>query len=92
MPKISIIIPVYNAIEYLEKCLESILIQELEGIEVILVNDGSTDTTEEIIDKYIERYPSIFKKVNKKNGGQGSARNAGMNEANRRIHSFYRCR
>jgi len=44
MPKISIIIPVYNAIEYLEKCLESILAQEFEEVEAILVNDGSINT------------------------------------------------
>lgn len=89
MPKISIIIPVYNAIEYLEKCLESILVQEFGEIEVILVNDGSTDSTEEIIDRYINKYPNVVKKVNKENGGQGSARNVGLEIATRRIYTFY---
>ncbi len=89
MPKISIIIPVYNAMEYLEKCLESILAQEFEEVEAILVNDGSTDSTEEIIDKYINNYPSVFKKINKENGGQGTARNVGLELANRRICTFY---
>jgi len=56
MPKISIIIPVYNAIEYLEKCLESILAQEFEEVEAILVNDCSTDKTKDIIEEYIKNY------------------------------------
>lgn len=88
IPKISIIIPVYNVKEYLDKCLNSIINQSIKDIEVILVNDGSTDSSELIIDKYISKYPDIFKKINKKNGGQGSARNMGLDNSSRRIYYF----
>lgn len=81
MPKISIIIPVYNGEEYLEKCLESIKSQELKDIQAIIVNDGSVDKSEEIIDKYVEENPQIFEKVNKENGGQATARNLGITKA-----------
>jgi len=81
MAKISIIIPVYNGEEYLEKCLESIVAQEIEDIQAIIVNDGSTDKSEEIIDKYIEKYPKIFEKINKANGGQATARNCAIEKA-----------
>ena len=52
MPKISIIVPVYNVYSYLDKCLKSIRNQTLKDIEVIVVNDGTKDTSQEIIDKY----------------------------------------
>ena len=51
-PKISVIVPVYNTAQYLAKCLDSILNQTLENIEVIIVNDGSKDDSQQIIDKY----------------------------------------
>lgn len=89
MLKVSVIIPVYNVEKYLEKCLDSVINQSLKELEVILVNDGSTDSSEYIIDKYIYNYPNIFKKVNKENGGQGSARNIGIENASRRIYNFY---
>ena len=81
--KINIIIPIYNSEEYLSKCLDSIINQTLKEIRTILVNDGSTDSSEEIIDKYIEKYPKLFTKINKINGGQGSARNVGLKEISR---------
>lgn len=90
MVKVSIIIPIYNAEKYIEKCLKSIENQSLKDIQVVLVNDGSTDKTEKIIDEYVKKYPDIFEKVNKKNGGQATARNYGIEKAVRRIHRFYR--
>ena len=78
MEKVNIIIPIYNSEEYLTKCLDSIKNQTLKEIKAILVNDGSTDSSEKIIDEYIEKYPQIFIKINKQNGGQGSARNLGL--------------
>ena len=64
MEKINIIIPIYNSEEYLSKCLDSIINQTLKEIRTILVNDGSTDSSEEIIDKYIERkYENLSEKV-----------------------------
>lgn len=83
MSNVSVIIPIYNGATYLDKCLNSLLAQSIDGLEVILVNDGSTDSSEKIIDKYVYNYSNIFKKVNKENGGQGSARNLGIRYSTR---------
>lgn len=74
-PKISIIVPVYNTEKYLRKCLDSLVFQTLEGIEVIAVDDGSTDQSGKILDEYQANYPQKIKVVHKENGGQASARN-----------------
>lgn len=76
-PKISVIVPVYNVEKYLEECLDSLVNQTLEDIEVIMVNDGSTDDSGKIMDRYAEMYPN-FKAYHKPNGGLGQARNYGM--------------
>ena len=76
--KLSIIIPVYNTKKYIRKCLDSILNQNFEGLEIILVNDGSTDDTPEILREYEKKYPDKIIVIDKENGGQGSARNVGM--------------
>lgn len=81
MPKVTIIIPIYNAKNYLNKCLDSITNQSLQDLQVILVNDGSTDSSEQIIDEYIAKYPNLFEKLNKENGGQATARNLGIKYA-----------
>ena len=54
MPKVSVIVPVYNVEEYLERCLDSLVNQTLKDIEIIIVNDGSTDGSKEKIQKYIK--------------------------------------
>ena len=59
MPKVSLIIPVYNVENYIEKCLDSVINQTLKDIEIIIVNDGSKDTSKEKIEKYLKKYPSI---------------------------------
>ena len=59
MPKVSIIVPVYNVEEYLERCLDSLVNQTLKDIEIIIVNDGSTDGSKEIIQKYLNKYKNI---------------------------------
>ncbi len=81
MTKVSVIIPVYNVEKYIEKCLDSLVNQTLKDIEIIVVNDGSPDNSQKIIDKYVKKYPNIVKSYIKKNGGQGSARNYGLKKA-----------
>lgn len=80
MKKISIIIPVYNVEKYLQKCLDSVEKQEYKNIEVIVVNDGSEDKSEEIVKKYQEKYYNI-KYFKKENGGLSDARNFGVKYA-----------
>lgn len=79
--KVSVIVPVWNVEEYIEKCLESLVNQTLKDIEIILVNDGSPDNSQKIIDKYVKNYPKKVKSYIKENGGQGSARNYGLKVA-----------
>ena len=74
---ISVIVPVYNVEEYLEECLESIRQQTFTDIEVILVNDGSTDGSREICEQYCEK-DSRFKLINQENQGLSEARNVGV--------------
>lgn len=80
MPKTTIIVPIYNVEKYLEKCIDSLLNQDEQDIEIILVNDGSTDSCPAICEKYAEK-DSRIKVVNKENGGLGDARNAGIKAA-----------
>lgn len=75
--KISIIVPVYNREKYLEKCINSIIEQDFKDIEIICVNDGSTDNSLEILKKLSEQDKRIII-INKKNGGSSSARNAAL--------------
>lgn len=81
MPALSIIIPVYNVENYLKKCLDSFISEKLSDYEIILVNDGSTDSSPEICQEYSGNYPDFIRYVSKENGGLGSARNRGLEEA-----------
>lgn len=76
-PKISIIVPIYNVEKYLSRCMNSLLTQSFQEIEVIAVNDGSTDSSLEIITTYVAMDPRV-KVIDKENGGVSSARNAGI--------------
>ena len=87
MPKISIIIPVYNVENYLERCLISVLNQNLTDIEIILVDDGSTDSSRDICKIYEKKDPRI-KLICKENGGQSSARNEGIKYATADLIGF----
>ncbi len=80
MPLISVVVPVYNAEKYLDKCVESILAQGVEGLELLLVNDGSKDSSLAICNAYAER-DSRIKVLDKPNGGVSSARNLGLDNA-----------
>ena len=75
--KVSIIIPVYNREEYLDRCISSMINQTFSNIEIILVNDGSVDRSAEICDSYAEK-DSRITVIHKPNGGVSSARNAGL--------------
>ena len=86
-PIISVIVPVYNVERYLAQCLDSILVQTFSNIEIICVNDGSTDNSRKILENYKNR-DSRIKIVDKKNGGLSSARNAGMKVATGEFYSF----
>lgn len=87
-PKLSIILPVYNTEAYLEKCLDSILGNTFQDFELIIVNDGSPDNSEEIILKYIEKYKDKIVYIKKENGGLSDARNAGLSMAKGEYISF----
>ncbi len=78
---LSIVIPTYNAEKFLDKGLPSFIVDDnnlREQVEVIVVNDGTPDNSVEVAAKYVEKYPEIFKIVNKENGGHGSAINEGV--------------
>lgn len=81
MVKVSIVVPIYNVEKYLEKCLQSLVTQTFEDIEIICVNDGSTDNSKNIIKQFLKNYPSKIVHIDKKNGGLGDARNAGIERA-----------
>lgn len=78
---VSIIVPVYNVRNYIEKCLDSLVNQTLKDIEIIVVNDGSPDDSQVIIDQYTQKYPTLIKSYIKENGGLSDARNYGMKKA-----------
>lgn len=80
-PKVSIIVPVYNVENYLAKCLDSLVKQTLENIEVLVVNDGSKDGSQKIIEQYAQQYPEKIKPFFKENGGLSDARNFGIDRA-----------
>ncbi len=86
-PLISVIIPVYNTETYLEKCVRSVLAQDYESFELILVDDGSTDSSSQIMDDLAEQDSRILV-IHKENGGQSSARNVGLDRAKGAYISF----
>ena len=67
--KVSLIVPVYNVEAYLEECLQSLVNQTLQQIEIIVVNDGSPDNSQGIIDRFTEAYPAKVRSFRKENGG-----------------------
>lgn len=84
---ITVIIPIFNSEKYLEECLNSVLSQTYEELEIILINDGSTDKSKNIAEDFVRRDKrvSLF---NKENGGQASARNLGLDKANGEYIAF----
>ena len=78
--KVSIVVPIYNTAKYLEKCLDSIINQSYQNLEIILINDGSTDNSGKIAEKYAKKDPRIVV-IHQKNQGQSTARNIGLKRA-----------
>lgn len=79
--KISVIIPAYNVEDYVEYCLNSVVNQEYTNVEIIVVDDGSTDLTPQILDFWQEQYPDKIKVIHTSHSGVGNARNIGLNAA-----------
>ena len=77
---ISVVVPIYNVEKYLKTCIETIIKQTYKNIEIILVNDGSTDNSLQICNEFKEKEKRI-KVINKKNGGLSDARNIGLKKA-----------
>lgn len=81
--KLSIIVPVYNVEKYLDKCLSSLVNQRgIDDYEIIVVNDGTKDNSQDIIDRYVLNYPNLVRSYIKENGGISSARNFAIKYAN----------
>lgn len=87
MPEISVVIPVYNVEKYLPQCLDSVINQTIKDIEIICVNDGSTDNSSEILQEYATKDNRI-KVITQKNRGLSAARNAGLKIATSNYISF----
>ena len=85
---VSVIVAVYNMEKYLNYCIDSVLEQSYQDYEIILVNDGSKDNSEKIIDEYIEKYPQKIRKINKENGGLSSARNIAFEQVRGKYMTF----
>lgn len=88
MIKVSIIVPIYNVEKQLERCIESLVKQKMKDIQIILVNDGSTDKSGEIAKKYVAKYPDNILYLEKENGGLSDARNYGISYATGEYISF----
>lgn len=88
MKKVSVIIPVYNTEKYLDKCLKSVVNQTLKNIEIIVINDCSSDDSEKIINEYLKKYENIKYIKNKKNQGIGYSRNLGILNSNSEYITF----
>ena len=82
MVEVSIIVPIYNTEKYLRKCINSLLNQDIDNYEILLVNDSSPDNSQMIIDEYVKKYPNIVKGFIKDNGGLGDTRNFAIPYAN----------
>ena len=85
---LSIIVPVFNAEVYLSVCLDSLVSQKMTDYEIILINDGSTDRSGEILRRYQQQYPSLIRILTVENGGQARARNLALEQAVGRYIGF----
>lgn len=88
MPKVSVIIPTYNCGKYICEAIDSVLAQTYKDFEIIVVDDGSTDNTNDIVGKYIKEHPDKIKYFYKDNGGEASARNFGIQKTDSEYLAF----
>ena len=86
---LTIIVPIYNVEKFLKECLDSFTDQSDKNFDVILVNDGSTDGSENIIKDYLNRYPNLFTYIKQENKGLGGARNTGLKAAKSKYIMFF---
>ncbi len=92
MPKISVIVPVYNVEKYIEKCLNSLINQTLEEIEIIIVNDGTKDNSMKIVKRFQERYPKKIVCLEKRKWRIVRCKKFCYSICKRRIYSIFRFR
>ncbi|MDD3340955.1 MAG: glycosyltransferase [Bacilli bacterium] len=78
---LSVIVPVYNVEKYLDKCLASVVNARIDDMEVLVINDGSKDNSEEVIQSYTEAYPDLIRYIKQENHGLGNVRNVGLKES-----------
>lgn len=88
MKELSIVVPVYNTEKYLKTCITSLLNQNIDNYEIIIVNDESPDGSQKIIEEFIHKYPDLIKGFTKKNGGLGDTRNFGISHASGKYVMF----
>ena len=88
MKQLSIIVPIYNTEKYLRKCVDSLLEQDLDDYEILLINDSSPDSSIDIMKEYEERFPNIIRIFSKENGGLGDTRNFGIPYAKGKYVTF----
>jgi CDP-glycerol glycerophosphotransferase len=87
-PEVSVVVPVYNVEPYLPQCLDSLLAQTFDDYEVVVVNDGSTDGSRVIIDRYVAEHPGRVRALDKPNGGLADARNYGIDNSSGKYLAF----
>src|SRR6478736_7892917 len=87
MPRVSVVVPIYNVEHYLRDCLESLATQTFEDLQVVMVDDGSTDGSAAIAQEFAERDPR-FTLVSQANGGLSAARNTGIESATGELLAF----
>lgn len=86
-PEVSIVIPAYNSKNYLARSIDSALASDFDNLEIVIVNDGSTDDTQKVIDWYVKNYPNIVS-IKKENGGVADARAKGIENVNGKFTAF----
>ena len=88
MKTVSVIVPAYNVEKYIGKCLDSLVSQTLENMEIIVVNDASTDSTQKIVDTYVGKYPNLITSYTKPNGGIADVRNFALTKVTGEYFGF----